>query len=212
MPLKTNSECDLVTRMGAVWQYGVVLVAGVLLIGCGDSRSQPAVTSTATPTVTPFPTATVTRTVTATPVPSSTPIPGTATATPTPTVTCYTPATKIPDLPCDPTQCTPFARCAMFGFVGQCMDDTRGQCVCFFEGPTFTITPMSCPTATPTVDIVSYCGARENVGGCCDFGGEQPCRPLRFGSDATGCRFDGGYPHGCTDFPVMCNEATGLCE
>jgi hypothetical protein len=129
--------------MGAVWQYGVVLVAGVLVVGCGggDSRPQPTPTVTATPTVTPIPTATL--------VPSGTPIPGTATATPTPTVTCYTPATRIPDLPCNPSECSPFARCVEYGFVGQCVVDTRGQCVCFFEGPTFTITPMSCGTPTP---------------------------------------------------------------
>jgi len=73
--------------------------------------------------------------------------------------------------------------------------------------------PCTTPTPTPTITVILYCGERENVGGCCDFGGQRSCYPLVFGSDSAKCfHTDGGYPHGCTDFPVLCNETTGLCE
>ena len=66
-------------------------------------------------------------------------------------------------------------------------------------------TTPSVPTATPTTCF-------ESVGGCCDFGGRQPCYQLLHGQDESRCRYgDGGNPVGC-NFNVICNASTGLCE
>jgi len=117
----------------------------------------------------------------------SPPTPRVPTATPTATATCYTPATPIPDRTCAPSQCE-FAQCAEHGFVGTCMTDAvRGGCFCYFEGPTFTITPMSCtptpgpptppPTCVPTLGVISCCAAH-----C------LPCPTVRAGCNAAGCQ------------------------
>ncbi len=96
------------------------------------------------------PSATGTRPATPTPpTPSRTPIPLPPTLTPTVTRTCYTPATRLPDQPCDPLRCA-FQHCVRGGFEGQCeVDHFTGECLCFIEGPTPTITPVSCTTPMP---------------------------------------------------------------
>ncbi len=55
------------------------------------------------------------------------------------------------------------------------------------------------------------CGPTEGAGGCCDFGGQRPCYPVRNGDDAWQCDHDGGTPRGCAG-SVTCNSTTGLCE
>ncbi len=74
-------------------------------------------------------------------------------------------------------------------------------------------TPSPLATPIPTVDTFLFCAEREWVGGCCDFAGHRPCYRLMYGSHAAQCiHTDGGYPRGCAEYPVRCNESTGLCE
>ena len=203
----------------------LVAAVGNSLIGCisTDTLTPAPTRETPTPTDTAIATCTATRTFV--PLPTLT-----ASATGTATRTCAS-APSPPSCPvgegaaCEDQQCLIGCGCGTVTptatVTNTCTPGANPKPGCGYEGPTFTITPVChIPTSTPslvqptpTVDIIVYCGERENVGGCCDFGGQRPCYPLVAGSDSAMCfHTDGGYPHGCTDFPVVCNVSTGLCE
>jgi hypothetical protein len=166
----------------------VVLTVGLLVVACGDGGSPK-----------PRPTATVTTTATTTPNESATTT-SPPTTTPTPTKTCYTPATPIPERTCDPSQCH-FTRCALSGQEGTCtVREGLGDCYCFVEGPTFTVTPMSCATPTPT---------RDECENQCSGPGERSCSSSRCGdfhTAAGGCRPGGDNRCHCGPFEcASCN-------
>lgn len=102
---------------------------------------------------------------------------------------CY--GVCIPDNPCTENACAVQGDC-LFVSNGSVLHGTCANCQC---------RPLQ-----------SECAEVENVGGCCDFQGQQPCFPLVYGSDAARCFQTGyGYPRGCYG-SVTCNAATGLCE
>jgi hypothetical protein len=159
----------------------------------------------------------------------------TATPSPTPTLPQCVQATPRPDIPCDPTMCN-FTSCILFGRNGVCHVFPNGgpaTCACDTEGPTPSPTPLCQLCPTPSVSPsrcnpayepytcaqdrngceICKCCNFEGVGGCCDFGGTQPCFILVEGQDWARCTYGlhGTVVSGCP-LPVSCNPSSGRCE
>jgi hypothetical protein len=114
----------------------------------------------------------------------------TPTPTPFPTNTCYTPATPIPDRTCSPDSCEFRGECYLSGHHGFCSDEFDRGCRCVLEGPTWTVTPQSCSTPTPT----PICIATSFIPSCC----AQHCDPCP--TSYPGCNSEGCQD--CIERPV----------